>query len=161
MASSVSSPATTLHIRRVFNAPRERVFQAWTDPEKMTAWFCHAKPEMIGKLVTMDVRPGGRYGFDVSGADGKVFKVRGEYLEIKAPGETSVHVVLGNGTGVRRHVGDAGICGLGGEKRVDHDPRTVRKQRCARQAQQRLGVLPGFAATPCGAVKGLAIGCEN
>jgi uncharacterized protein YndB with AHSA1/START domain len=85
MASSVASPATTLHVRRVFKAPRERVFQAWTDPKKMTEWFCHAKPELIGKLVVMDVRPGGRYGFDISDANGKAFKVRGEYLEIKAP----------------------------------------------------------------------------
>ncbi len=85
MASSVASPATTLHIRRVFNAPRERLFRAWTDPKKMTEWFCHAKPERIGKLIVMDVRPGGRYGFDISDANGKVFKVRGEYLEIKTP----------------------------------------------------------------------------
>jgi len=85
MASPVPSPATTLHIRRVFNAPRERLFQAWTDPQSMAEWFCHAKPELTGELVVMDVRPGGRYGFDVSAADGRVFKVRGEYLEIKAP----------------------------------------------------------------------------
>jgi uncharacterized protein YndB with AHSA1/START domain len=69
----------------VFHAPRERVFQAWTDPKKMTEWFCHAKPGLIGELIVMDVRPGGLYGFDVSSADGKVFKVRGKYLEIKPP----------------------------------------------------------------------------
>jgi uncharacterized protein YndB with AHSA1/START domain len=85
MASPVASPATTLNIRRVFNAPRERLFQAWTDPQRMTEWFCRAKPEIAGRLVVMDVRPGGRYGFDVSDACGKVSKVRGEYLEIKAP----------------------------------------------------------------------------
>ena len=85
MASPVLSPATTLQIRRAFNAPREKLFQAWTDPKKMTEWFCHAKPNLIGKLVVMDVRSGGQYGFDVSDANGKVFKVRGEYLEIKEP----------------------------------------------------------------------------
>jgi len=85
MASPVLSPATTLQIRRRFNAPREKLFQAWTDPKKMTEWFCHAKPNLIGKLVVMDVRSGGQYGFDVSDASGKVFKVRGEYLEIKEP----------------------------------------------------------------------------
>ncbi len=51
----------------------------------MTEWFCHAKPDLIGHLVVMDVRPGGRYGFDLSDANEKVFKVRGEYLEIKVP----------------------------------------------------------------------------
>ena len=87
MASPVASPSTTLNIRRVFNAPRERLFQAWIDPKRMTEWFCHAKPELVGQLVVMDVRPGGRHGFDIAGADGKVFKVRGEYLEIKPPGK--------------------------------------------------------------------------
>jgi uncharacterized protein YndB with AHSA1/START domain len=85
MASPVLSPATTLQIRRTFNAPREKLFQAWTDPKKMTEWFCHAKPNLTGKLVAMDVRSGGQYGFDVSDASGKVFKVRGEYLEIEEP----------------------------------------------------------------------------
>ena len=85
MASPVLSPATTLQIRRTFNAPREKLFQAWVDPKKMTEWFCHAKPNATGKLVAMDVRLGGRYGFDVTDAEGKVFKIRGEYLEIKEP----------------------------------------------------------------------------
>jgi len=85
MASPVLSPATTLQIRRTFNAPREKLFQAWADPKKMTEWFCHAKPNATGKLVVMDVRLGGKYGFDVTDAEGKVFKVRGEYLEIKEP----------------------------------------------------------------------------
>jgi uncharacterized protein YndB with AHSA1/START domain len=87
MASPVLSPATTLQIRRTFRAPREKLFQAWVDPKKMTEWFCHAKPNLTGKLVVMDVRPGGKYGFDVTDAEGKVFKVRGEYLEIKEPGK--------------------------------------------------------------------------
>jgi uncharacterized protein YndB with AHSA1/START domain len=85
MASPVLSPATTLQIRRTVHASREKLFQAWVDPKRMTEWFCHAKPNLTGKLVVMDVRPGGRYGFDVTDADGKVFKVRGEYLEIKEP----------------------------------------------------------------------------
>ena len=85
MASPVLSPATTLQIRRTFNAPRRKLFQAWVDPKRMTEWFCHAKPNLTGELVVMDVRPGGQYGFDVTDADGKVFKVRGEYLEIKEP----------------------------------------------------------------------------
>jgi uncharacterized protein YndB with AHSA1/START domain len=85
MASPVSSPATSLQIRRVFNAPRERLFQAWIDPGKMTEWFCHAKANLTGRLIEMDARPGGRYGFDISDADGKVFRLRGEYREIKPP----------------------------------------------------------------------------
>ncbi len=85
MASPVPSPATALHIRRVFNAPRKRLFQAWTDPQRMIEWFCHAKPNMTGRLIEMDVRPGGRYGFDVSSPEGKVFRLRGEYREIKPP----------------------------------------------------------------------------
>ena len=45
MASPVLSPATTLQIRRTFNAPREKLFQAWVDPKKMTEWFCSREAE--------------------------------------------------------------------------------------------------------------------
>lgn len=86
MASPTQAPSeTTLQIRRVFQAPRTRVFHAWTDPKQMEAWFCHAKPELTGRLIEMDARPGGRYRFEISDASGKNFRLIGEYREIQAP----------------------------------------------------------------------------
>ena len=48
-----------LVIERVFNAPRELVFQAWTDPEHARQWF--GPRDYPARELTMDVRPGGRW----------------------------------------------------------------------------------------------------
>src|SRR5919108_2752273 len=39
MAGVLTGRVTTLHIERRFAAPRERVFEAWTDPELFVRWF--------------------------------------------------------------------------------------------------------------------------
>jgi uncharacterized protein YndB with AHSA1/START domain len=39
---TTDTAATTLHLVRVFNADRARVFRAFTDPERLRVWFCPA-----------------------------------------------------------------------------------------------------------------------
>ena len=39
MASTQPQQETTLQVRRVFAAPRERVFRAWTDRKQFAKWF--------------------------------------------------------------------------------------------------------------------------
>ena len=95
-------------------APPERVFEFFTDPQKMLQW--------LGQEVTVDVRPGGLIRIDHNGRD----IARGEFLEVVPgrrlvftwgweaggdssvpPGSTTVEVSLvpdGDGTIVRlRH----------------------------------------------------------
>ena len=44
-------------ISRVFDAPRERVWQAWTEVEQMRQWF---SPKGFTRIAAkMDLRPGG------------------------------------------------------------------------------------------------------
>ena len=71
-------------IKRRFNAPREKVFCAWTEPEILKQWWC---PE--GWRVTdieLDLCVGGsfRIGMQRSG-NGKTVHVRGNFREIRAP----------------------------------------------------------------------------
>jgi uncharacterized protein YndB with AHSA1/START domain len=67
--------AREIHVERVFDAPRERVFAAFTDPELIPQWWGG------GTVVDqMDVRPGGAWRF-VAGE--MVF--RGEYREVTPP----------------------------------------------------------------------------
>jgi len=57
-AASTTTPYR-VHIRRVLQAPRARVFEAWTKPEQMQKWRSPAGwtvPE-----IEADVRPGGAY----------------------------------------------------------------------------------------------------
>lgn len=70
-------------LSRVFAAPRDLVFAAWTDREHVAAWF---GPN--GFSITtreMDVRAGGRWRFDMTAPDGTVYGSRIVYLEIVAP----------------------------------------------------------------------------
>ncbi|MCI1193828.1 SRPBCC family protein [Calidifontimicrobium sp. SYSU G02091] len=53
---------------RVLDAPREAVFDAWTDPAQITAWFGPAGTTIETREI--DIRPGGVWRFDMVAADG-------------------------------------------------------------------------------------------
>jgi uncharacterized protein YndB with AHSA1/START domain len=72
----------TLVIERIFNAPPDEVFAAWTDPAILVRWWGpegHSTPE-----CDMDVRPGGAWRTKMSGPDGDHI-VSGVYREIAPP----------------------------------------------------------------------------
>lgn len=74
------SPDREIVLTRVFDAPRELVFAAWTKPEHAMKWF--GPKGYTCTLHEMDVRVGGRWRFDMLGPDGKLWPNRIEYLEI-------------------------------------------------------------------------------
>ncbi|HRE04687.1 MAG TPA: SRPBCC family protein [Opitutaceae bacterium] len=70
-------------LSRVFNAPRELVFKAWTDAAHISHWF--GPKGFVTTTHEMDVRVGGRWRFDMTAPNGTVFTNRVVYLEIKEP----------------------------------------------------------------------------
>jgi uncharacterized protein YndB with AHSA1/START domain len=68
---------------RVINAPRERVFAAWTDPNQIRQWFGPAG--FTTETLECDIRPGGRWRFIYTGPDGKKWDNRMQFLRIEAP----------------------------------------------------------------------------
>jgi uncharacterized protein YndB with AHSA1/START domain len=48
-------------ITRVFDAPLEAVFKAWTDPDQVARWFGPAGMETPRDSVEIDLRVGGRF----------------------------------------------------------------------------------------------------
>jgi len=69
----------SLTIKRRFKAAPEKVFAAWTDPQKMTRWMGPA--EVMHCEATNDLRVGGRYHIRML-ADGEEHNVGGVYREI-------------------------------------------------------------------------------
>ncbi len=57
-------------IEREFDAPREAVFAAWTDPEQVAAWFGPAQMDTPRHRIRIDARAGGRYELTMVRRDG-------------------------------------------------------------------------------------------
>jgi uncharacterized protein YndB with AHSA1/START domain len=73
-------------ITRVFDAPRELVFSAWTDPDQVARWFGPAGMETPRDSVEIDLRVGGRFHLRmVHGGGGREYALRYEILEFIAP----------------------------------------------------------------------------
>jgi uncharacterized protein YndB with AHSA1/START domain len=69
-----------LVLTRIIDAPPEKVFRAWTDPEQMKQWFV-PKPWTLSKVET-DVRPGGHSVIVMRSPEGQEFPNLGVYLEV-------------------------------------------------------------------------------
>ena len=68
---------------RVFDAPRELVWEALTDPKHVVHWW--GPNGFTLTIEQMDVRPGGVWRFVMHGPDGQDYKNRIEFLEVVRP----------------------------------------------------------------------------
>lgn len=74
---------TTLQIVRTFDAPPQRVFDAWTDREQWKAWI---GPEgMHCEVPLLDARVGGRFEVKMQLSDGNIVPVAGEFRTVEPP----------------------------------------------------------------------------
>jgi len=83
-SSSKTEAATPeLIITRVFDAPRERVWAAWTDPKQMALWW--GPHTFTNPVCDLDVRPGGALLIHMMGPDSPANPVKGLFLEVVRP----------------------------------------------------------------------------
>ncbi len=84
MASPKPSIETTLNLRRIFKASREKVFRAWTDPEELKKWW---GPEGYSTpTAEVNLRVGGKYRLGMMKLpDGEIFCLSGTYREVRPP----------------------------------------------------------------------------
>jgi len=86
MDAKVRNSASAEHelvIRRTFNAPRELVFRAWTEPQLLAQWSCprgFSFTEQRGEL-----RAGGSFAATMRSPEGTEHRLRGVYREIVPP----------------------------------------------------------------------------
>jgi uncharacterized protein YndB with AHSA1/START domain len=77
---------TGITITRVFDAPRERVWNEWTEPDRFAAWFGGRESEVPPSTVSMDVRPGGSWRATMFAERGsREIHWTGEYREVVPP----------------------------------------------------------------------------
>ena len=72
-----------LVVTRVFDAPRELVFKAWTDPKIVAQWW--GPHRFTNPVCELDPRPGGAIRIHMHGPDGTVYPMTGVYQEVVEP----------------------------------------------------------------------------
>ncbi len=79
----IGTDQRTLVLFRTIHAPRELVFQAWTEPKHLARWW--GPTDFTLPHCEQDFRVGGKYRFCMRAPDGSDHWVRGEYTHINAP----------------------------------------------------------------------------
>jgi uncharacterized protein YndB with AHSA1/START domain len=75
-----------VRITRTFDAPREQVFRAWTDPEEVAAWYGPEHFDTPRDRIRIDLRAGGRYELTMVRRDGGgEFAIGYDIVEVVAP----------------------------------------------------------------------------
>ena len=73
-------------ITRIFDAPRERVFRAWTDPDELAEWYGPEHFDTPRERIHIDLRVGGRYELTMVQRDnGAEFAIGYEIVELLEP----------------------------------------------------------------------------
>ena len=89
-------------IQRTFNAPRELVWEAWSERDQLTQWF--GPKGFTMPVANMDFRSGGVFLFCLRSPDGHEMWGKFVYLEISPPARiVLVHSFSDKKGGVTRH----------------------------------------------------------
>ena len=72
-----------LVLSRILDAPRELVWNAWTDPKQVAQWW--GPKGFTNPVCELDVRPGGTILIHMRGPDGVVYPMAGVYQEVVEP----------------------------------------------------------------------------
>jgi len=107
MTKSTANETERMVITRVFDAPRELVWKAWTDPKYVMQWW--GPKGWTSPVCEIDFRVGGKYLFCMRGPDGYEGWNAGEYREI-VPYEKIVSTMyFADSKGNRINPSDLGI----------------------------------------------------
>ncbi|NYF90593.1 uncharacterized protein YndB with AHSA1/START domain [Edaphobacter lichenicola] len=83
-------------LSRVFDAPREMVWEAWTDPKQVALWW--GPKGFTTTIEEMDVRPGGVWKQVMHGPDGTDYSNKSVFLDV-VPYERLMYTVRGGRAG--------------------------------------------------------------
>lgn len=72
-----------IELTRVYDAPRELVFRAWTDPKHVARWW--GPEHFTNPVCEVDARVGGKLRIVMRAPDGNDYPLRGVFREVVAP----------------------------------------------------------------------------
>jgi uncharacterized protein YndB with AHSA1/START domain len=78
-----AAPDREIVSAREFDAPRERVFAAWTDPALLARWW--GPKGFTNTFEEFDLRPGGHWRFTMRGPDGTAYPQESVFVEVVRP----------------------------------------------------------------------------
>jgi uncharacterized protein YndB with AHSA1/START domain len=104
-----------IHIERVFDAPRDRVFEVFTDPELIPEWWGPRDTKTV--VQEMDARTGGDWRFLSTDSEGNEIVFRGTYREVTPP-ERIVQTFEWDGMPGYVSVDSSEFVDLGGQTRI-------------------------------------------
>lgn len=82
-SSSTKTAEQELVVTRTFDAPREMVWKAWTDPEQVKQWW--GPKDFTAPFARIDLRKGGTYLFSMRSPDGNDYWSTGVFREVVPP----------------------------------------------------------------------------
>jgi uncharacterized protein YndB with AHSA1/START domain len=85
MASPFPRPEAILEVRRIYAAPREKVFAAWTERRHLEHWMCNPEKNNVTRYLEFDLREGGKYLLEVRTPNGSRYLNKGTYEVIQPP----------------------------------------------------------------------------
>ena len=81
-----AATAQEITIRRVYDAPRRLVWDAWTDPEQLAQWWGKRGWSTPASSIALDLRPGGVFRLtSISDEDGTQMPMEGVFREVVEP----------------------------------------------------------------------------
>ena len=78
-----TAAANEIIVSRLLNAPRDLVFEVWTDPDHLKYWW--GPTGFTNTIHKMDVKPGGVWELIMHGPDGTDYKNKSVFKEIIKP----------------------------------------------------------------------------
>ena len=97
--SAVAALEREVRITRIIDAPRELVFEAWTDPRHVARWW---GPEgFTNPVCELDARPGGAMTILMRAPDGAEHPMTGTFHEVVPPERLVFTAIAVDGTGNR------------------------------------------------------------
>ena len=88
-----TTEAKQVVLRRTYDAPSERVFEAWTDPALLARWYTPGDGWEMS-VLELDLRVGGRFLVRFGAPGETPYEESGEYLEIRRPARLAFTTIL-------------------------------------------------------------------